>query len=68
MTENKNNIPSIKPIALKEFDTKQSKYEMVPEDSLPLRYSWSIRLRKDNPATEHDSGHLPRLLLKDLYL
>jgi ABC-type cobalamin/Fe3+-siderophores transport system ATPase subunit len=31
----KNLIPSIKPIALKEFDTRQSKYEVVPK--IPFR-------------------------------
>ena len=33
MTENK--IPKIEPIKLKEFDTKQSKYPMVPQ--IPFR-------------------------------
>ena len=33
MTENK--VPNIQPIKLKEFDCKQSKYDMVPR--LPMR-------------------------------
>jgi DNA replication protein DnaC len=33
MTENK--VPNIQPIKLKEFETKQSKYDMVPK--LPFR-------------------------------
>jgi hypothetical protein len=33
MTENK--VPNIQPIKLKEFETKQSKYDMVPQ--LPIQ-------------------------------
>ena len=33
MTENK--VPNIQPIKLKEFETKQSKYDMVPK--IPFR-------------------------------
>ena len=60
MSENKS--PVIQPIKLKEFDTKQSKYNMVPH--LPFR---SVVLGpsgsgKHHPASEYDPRHLPQLL------
>ena len=55
------NIPQIKPIKVTEYETKQSKYEMVP--NLPVR---SITLGssgsgKNYPFAEHGLRYISRL-------
>ena len=56
-----NKVPNIQPIKLRDFDCKQSKYDMVPK--LPMR---SIILGPSGSGKT--IRHLPKLFLTCLYL
>jgi hypothetical protein len=64
-----NKAPIIQPIKLKEYETKQSKYETVPQ--IPFRSvisgsKWFSG--KTNSVAEYDFGYLPKLLQQSLYI
>jgi hypothetical protein len=63
-----NKAPIIQPIKLKEYETKQSKYETVPQipfRSVILGPSGSV---EDHSVAEYDFGYLPKLLQQSLYI
>ena len=52
----------IEPIKLKEFDVKQSRYDVAPKIPLQIRNIRTLWQWQNNSASEHDLEHLQELL------